>query len=100
MRRKQNRQSSKIIYSLKDIAIKVYNEHNWNKIYICINILNKKDKLVIPYKGNEGIEKFLGNDCVLDLPSGKRENNLICLVEYTPDKNICKISDGIMIYTC
>lgn len=99
-RRKQNRESLKLLNKIKEIAIKVNESHNWNKMYICINQINKKDILVLPYEGNEGIERSLGSDCVLKIPSGKRTNNTICLVEYTPIDNCCKISDGIMVYTC
>lgn len=122
IRRKQNRESLKLLYKIKAIAIKVNKSHGWNKMYICINQLNKKDILVIPYIGNEGIERTLGSDCELQIHykneangnkekslggdcelgenSRKRANNTICLVEYTPSGNSCKISDGIMTYTC
>lgn len=100
MRRKQNRESLKLLTKIKAIAIKVNKSHSWNKMYICINQLNKKDILVLPYVGNEGMERCLGSDCILEIPTGKRENNTVCLVEYTSTDNSCKISDGIMTYTC
>jgi len=97
-RRKQNRQSLRLLYKLKNISIKVNKSHGWDKMFVCINQYNNKDILVLPYTGNESIKNCLGSDCVLTLPNNKRENNIICLVEYID--NICRINDGNMIYTC
>ncbi len=100
IKRKNRRKLTKLIQKIKKIAISVNKSHKWDKIFLCINQEDTQDILVLPYNCNENMKKCLGRDCLIEIPSGKRENNTICLVEYTPSDNSCKIFDGRSIYNC
>lgn len=90
--REQKREAAKLLGRLKDIICKVHKEHEWEKMFICINRENKSDILVLPYTGNEKLLRDLGNDTVLNIGDNERKNNLVLLGEYNKDNVL--ISDG------
>ena len=93
IRRQQKRDTSKVLGKLKDIVYKVHRDNGWDKVFICIDLYNQSDILVIPYNGNEKLLNTLGNDVVLNICETERNNNLVLFGEYNNDHVI--ISDGI-----
>ena len=91
-RRKQKKETAKVLSKLRDIVRKVHKEHDWKKMFICINIENQKDILVLPYTGNERLLSALGNDTNINIDNIERKNNLVLLAEYNSDNIL--ISDG------
>ena len=96
LRRKQKKETTKLLCKLKDIVCKVHTERKWKKMFICVNSENQRDILVIPYMGNEKLLGALGNDTVLNIGDIERKNNLVLLGEY--DKDTVLITDGQSVY--
>lgn len=97
-RRKYKRDMTRNLVKLANIAKSVHKDKNWLKMYISINTLNNKDKLVLPYVGNEQLVKVLGCDTVLKIGDNERSNNLLILCEINEDNSV-SIKDGQSVYT-
>ena len=96
-RRKQKRETGKVLSKLKAIVDKVHKENGYQKMFICINAKNQKDIMVLPFDGNETLEKSLGADVEIEVGEMKRHNQFLLLAEIKVDGGII-ITDGQSVY--